>query len=103
MSRTVLFAGGPLHGTTTTVSDGGGTVMAAEPLTSADLLTPYDPLDPSLSLPRQVAYNMSRFAMLGRIIWIGHLGAKPDEDLVFEVLTSDGAKAASYVSDQADA
>jgi len=44
-----------------------------------------------------VTYNLSRFAMCGRIIWVGHLGTEPDEDLAFEVLTSDGAKQASYV------
>ncbi len=44
-----------------------------------------------------MTYNLSRFAMCGRIIWVGHLGTEPDEDLAFEVLTSDGAKQASYV------
>jgi hypothetical protein len=90
MSRTVLFAGGPLHGQTMTVTDGTYTVCAIEPpeISIADLAG---------ATFRQVAYRMSRFAICGRIIWIGHLGGEPDEDLAFEVLTSDGAKAASCV------
>lgn len=96
MRRTVLFAGGPLHGTTMTVEDHGRTVMAIEPreVSLAALLDPLDPYDPMF---RQVTYSLSRFVMCGRIIWIGHLGAEPDDDLVFEVLASDGAKAASNV------
>ena len=93
MSRTVLFAGGPLHGQTMTVEDHMRTVCALEPH-EVSLVEMIDPLG---AMPRQVAYSMSRFAMCGRIVWIGHLGARPDDDLVFEVLTSDGAKAASNV------
>lgn len=91
MSRTVLFAGGPLHGTTM-VTDS-HTVCAIEPaeISLAEMIDPFGPIT------RQVTYSVFRFAMLGRIIWIGCLGAKPDDDLVFEVLTSDGAKAASNV------
>jgi hypothetical protein len=90
-SRTVLFAGGPLHGRTMNVD--GMHVRAVEPpdVTSG-------PVGPAL---RYVTYAVSRFALLGHVIWIGHLGAKPDEALVFEVLTSDGAKAASYVPEPA--
>jgi hypothetical protein len=93
MSRTVLFAGGPLHGTTMTVEDHARVVHAMEPaeISLVETIGPFGPI------PRQVAYNMSRFAMCGRIIWVGHLGTEPDEDLAFEVLTSDGAKAASNV------
>ncbi len=94
MSRTVLFAGGPLHGQTMTVEDGLRTVMAIEPpeVRIPDLSDPFGPAS------RQVAYRMSKFAMCGRIVWIGHLGAEPDEDLTFEVLTSDRAKAASCIA-----
>jgi hypothetical protein len=49
-------------------------------------------------MPRQVAYNMSRFVLCGRSIWIGHLGAAPDEDLVFEVLASGEAKRAAVLA-----
>lgn len=94
MSRTVLFAGGPLHGTTMTVDDGAWMVTAAVPA-EVSAVDPSDPFGPVL---RQVAYNVSKFAMCGRIVWIGHLGAEPDEDLAFEVLTSDGAKAASVLA-----
>jgi hypothetical protein len=95
MSRTVLFAGGPLHGTTMTVDDDAYTVCALEPAE-----VPLDPfaLDVMPPVPRQVAYKLSRLAMCGRVIWIGHLGAAPDEDLAFEVLTSDGAKQASVLA-----
>ena len=94
MSRTVLFAGGPLHGQTMPVE--GRYVMAVEP---PEILTfeAYAAGD-LLPEPRQVTYSVSRFAMCGRIIWIGHLSAAPDEDLAFEVLTSDGAKAASVLA-----
>ena len=95
MSRTVLFAGGPLHGQTMTVKDGTPMVCAIEPA-EISIAGGVDPFDVSF---RQVAYRMSWFAMCGRIIWIGHLDAEPDEDLAFEVLTSDGAKAASCIRD----
>jgi hypothetical protein len=91
MSRTVLFAGGPLHGQTMTVDDHTRTVCAFEPgEISLDPFSPY-------VMPRQVAYSISEFVMCGRMIRIGHLGTEPDEALAFEVLTSDGAKQASYV------
>jgi hypothetical protein len=96
MSRTVLFAGGPLHGQTMTVDDGARMVYALEP--PEITLDSYGTLDPFCPASRQVAYNVSRFAMCGRIVWVGHLGAEPDEDLAFEVLTSDGAKAASVLA-----
>lgn len=94
MSRTVLFAGGPLHGQTMTVADGALRVSAIEPrgISTADLA------DLAGLTFRQVAYNVSRFAMCGRIVWVGHLGTEPDEDLAFEVLTSAGAKAASVLA-----
>lgn len=92
MSQTVLFAGGPLHGQTKTVDDRVRTVYALE---SAEI----SPGLPDMFGPpfRQVAYNMSRFAICGRIVWIGHLGAEPDDYLVFDVLASDGAKQASVL------
>jgi hypothetical protein len=96
-SRTVLFAGGPLHGRTMNVD--GMHVRAVEPPDVTSFLThPVGPVGPA---PRYVTYAVSRFALLGHVIWIGHLGTTPDEALVFEVLTSDGAKAASCVPDPA--
>lgn len=92
MSRTVLFAGGPLHGTTMAVEDDARVVYAAVP-EEISLMPPQDPF----RLPRQVAYGLFRFAICGRIVWIGYSGTTPDDDLVFEVLTSDGAKQASNV------
>jgi hypothetical protein len=92
MSRTVLFAGGPLHGQVRTVDDHTRTVCALEPPEIS--LDPFNPYE----MPRQVAYNMSRFAMCGRVIWIGHLGAEPDEDLAFEVLASGEARRASVLA-----
>lgn len=95
MSRTVLFAGGPLHGKTMVV-ERAPIVYALEPAEVSPGLT--DPFGPA---PRQVAYSLSRFALCRRLVWIGHPGTEPDEDLVFEVLTSEGAKAASCVTDPA--
>ena len=93
MSRTVLFAGGPLHGQVMTVDGHAQTVTAFEaPEISLAHASPF--LE-----PRQVTYNVTRFAMCGRIIWIAHLGAAPNEDRAFQVLTSDAAKAASEVRD----
>ena len=94
MSKTVLFAGGPLHGKTMAVEDHTRVVHAMEPL-EVSLLDAAE--------QRQVAYTLSRFAICRRVIWVGWIGAgNPEENpeiasLVFEVLTSDGAKEASYV------
>jgi hypothetical protein len=95
MSRTVLFAGGPLHGKTMAVDDHGHTVYAMEPLELrlTDLITG------TADVSQPVAYALSRFAICGRMVWIGYLGTEPDDALVFEVLTSDGAKEASYMAD----
>jgi hypothetical protein len=93
MSRTVLFAGGPLHGQTMTVENPAMGVYAMD----NSALKPISMLSPLAELPQPVHYSVSRFAMCGRIIWIGHLGLQPDDDLVFEVLTSDGAKAAANI------
>lgn len=96
MSRTVLFAGGPLHGKTQVIDDGAYAVYAQDykPLDVVSLFSSAgDGCPPMPEGP--VRYNLSRLAMCGRIVWVGHLGAVPDEDLAFEVLTSDGAKAAS--------
>ena len=87
MRRTVLFAGGPLHGQVRTI-DAARLVALERPDISSGRPDVY-------TEPRQVTYATSRFALCGRVIWIGHLGARPDEDLVFEVLTSDDAKLAS--------
>lgn len=86
MSRTVLFAGGPLHGQVRTV-DALTVHVIAPPEISPDSPTVYIE-------PRQVAYAVSRFALLGCVIWIGHLGSEPDESRLFEVLVSDDAKMA---------
>jgi len=93
MSRTVLFAGGPLHGQTMTVD--GHRVVALEP---PEILT-FEAYVAGDLLPeaRQVVYSVSRFALCGRIVWVGHLGTSPDDNLVFDVLISDGAKAASEI------
>jgi len=96
MSRTVLFAGGPLHGKVMTVDDHTRTVCALEP---PEILTFEEHAAGDLfPEPRQVTYAVFRFAMCGRIVWIGYPGAKPDEDLVFEVLASDGARQASVLA-----
>lgn len=96
MRRTALFAGGPLHGQTMKVD--GMHVQAVDPpdVSVADLLAP----DSSVML-RQVTYTVAKLYVLGRVVWIGHLGTRPDESLVFEVLTSGAAKAASEVPDPA--
>lgn len=96
MKRTVLFAGGPLHGKTMNVD--GMHVQAVKP---PDVTSINDLIDPTGPAFRYVDYTVSRFALCGRVIWIGHLGTTPDESLVFEVLTSDGAKTASYVPEPA--
>jgi hypothetical protein len=88
MRRTVLFAGGPWHGQVRTV-DALRVLTLEPPEISRD-----SPLSDVFAEPRQVAYAVSRFPLLGRVIWIGHLGAKPDESRLFEVLTSDDAKMA---------
>jgi hypothetical protein len=95
MKRTVLFAGGPLHGRTVNVA--GMHVQAIDPgdITSIESPGPFG------AAFRHVDYTVSRLALCGRIVWIGHLGTTPDESLVFEVLTSGEAKAASYVPDPA--
>ena len=96
MRRTVLFAGGPLHGTTmVTDSTYGVYAMDNSPV---DLAVSMAGLSQDWDAVREpVLYRMARLAICGRIIWIGYLGTKPDDDLVFEVMTSDGAKAASNV------
>jgi hypothetical protein len=93
MSRTVLFAGGPLHGQTRTVDDHVRTVAVPE-LCGNPFGDPATRAAADFQF-RQVAYGLHRFAICGRIVWIGYSGADPDDSLVFEVLTSDGAKAAS--------
>jgi hypothetical protein len=95
MSRTVLFAGGPLHGRTRAVDDHAKTWVVPEPC-GDPFGDPATRTETDLQF-RQVAYGLFRFAICGRIVWIGYSGTEPDNDLVFEVLTSDGAKAASNV------
>ncbi len=93
MSRTVLFAGGPLHGRTRAIDDHVRYFYVPEPCGDPYVL---DPSESDLQF-RQVAYSLFRFAVCGRIVWIGYPGTTPDDGLVFEVLTSDGAKQASNV------
>lgn len=81
-----MFVGGPWHGQVRTV-DAPRVLAPERPDISLDRPDAYIE-------PRQVAYTLSRFALLGRIIWIGHLGAKPDDSQLFEALVGDGAKMA---------
>jgi hypothetical protein len=96
MSRTVLFAGGPLHGKTRATDDHARTFVVPVPC-GDPFGDPATRTETDLQF-QQVAYSISKFVMCGRMILIGHLGTEPDEALVFEVLASDGAKAASVAA-----